>query len=131
MKLTDKILLLLMASLLAVAASSCRKRYINGDLDGMWQVMSIEYNDGTVVSPEATYYCLVLHTFNLQRPGVRIAGNMVYEGDMLKLEAPYATAESLKPWGMDDTVTTFKILHLSGSKMTLESDYAHIELRKF
>jgi hypothetical protein len=131
MKLTCKIFILVVASLLAVGVTSCRKRSINGDLDGMWQVMSIEYNDGTVETPEATYYCLFLHTFNLQRKGARIAGNMIYDDDMLKLEAPYAKAEDLKPWGMDNTVTTFRILHLTGSKMTLESDYAHIEFRKF
>ena len=56
---------------------------------------------------------------------------MIYEGDELKLEAPYATPEQLEPWGINSKVTTFRILHLSGSKMTLESDYAHLELRKF
>ena len=56
MKMTNKILILLMAAVFALTVSSCRKRSINGDLDGMWQVMSIEYADGTVVNPEATYY---------------------------------------------------------------------------
>ncbi|WP_167761591.1 lipocalin-like domain-containing protein [Barnesiella sp. WM24] len=131
MKMTNKILILLMAAVFALTVSSCRKRSINGDLDGMWQVMSIEYADGTVVNPESTYYCLFLHTFNLQRPGNRIAGNMIYEGDELKLEAPYATASELNPWGMNNTVTTFRILRLTSGNMTLESDYAHLELRKF
>lgn len=34
MKMTNKIIVLLMTALLAVAAVSCRKRSINGDLDG-------------------------------------------------------------------------------------------------
>ncbi len=132
MKMTNKIIVLLMTALLAVAAVSCRKRSINGDLDGMWQVMSIEYKEGRTVNPEGIYYCLFLHTFNLRKTGgYSIAGNMIYEGDELKLEAPYATPEQLEPWGINSKVTTFRILHLSGSKMTLESDYAHLELRKF
>ena len=55
MKMTNKIIVLLMTALLAVAAVSCRKRSINGDLDGMWQVMSIEYKDGRTVNPEGIY----------------------------------------------------------------------------
>lgn len=131
MKHTGKIMMLIVTAVLAVAVMSCRKSSINGDLDGMWQVMSIEYNDGKVVNPESTYYCLFLHTFNLQRQGDRVAGNMIYEGDQLKLEAPYATAAQLEPWGINSTVTTFRILNLTGSKMTLKSDYTLIELRKF
>lgn len=132
MRLTYKIFLLLVAVLLAAGASSCRKGSINGDLDGQWQVMAIEYNDGSTVHPESTYYCLFLHTFNLTRTGYgTVSGNMIYEGDRLSLEAPYAEPAQLTAWGINSKVTDFRIMKLTGSRMTLKSDYALIDLRKF
>ncbi len=123
---------MLLCAMIALGVTSCRKRSINGDLDGQWQVMEIEYADGTVENPEGVYYCLFLHTVNLTRiGGVVCAGNMIYEGDKLSLEFPYATPEQLKTWGIDSKETTFTILHLSGSRMTLRSGYSLIQLRKF
>lgn len=132
MKLTQRFTMIFLVAMLSLVAGSCRKRYINGDLDGQWQVMSIETADGEVKYPNQVYYCLFRHTFNLRGIGLpTIAGNMVYEGDMLKLEAPYSKDADLLPWGMNKSVTTFDIIYLSGKNMTLQSDFSTITFRKF
>ncbi len=115
--------------------SGCRKTPINGDLDGQWQIMKIDYKDSIDVVPGQLYYCFFLHTVNLTRVGGgTIGGNMDYnEGaKTIRLQFPYnKDGESLKPWGMKDWETMFKVEELTGKRLVLESDIALIELRKF
>lgn len=104
----------------------------NGDLDGQWQILSIEYSDGSIIQPKGYYYCLFRSVVNLtSRTNAIQSGNLTYKDRKLSLSMPYSTAEQLKPWGIDNVETTFDVKQLSGSKMTLQSDYALIELRKF
>ncbi|MEY8245035.1 lipocalin-like domain-containing protein [Heminiphilus faecis] len=115
-----------------VLMTGCRKRSINGDLDGQWQIMKITLADGTVENPEQYYYCLYLHTVNLTNvKGAMITGNMEYGGNTLTLKFPTNEASSMLRWGIDAKETTFEVKHLSHSGMTLHSDYATIEFRKF
>lgn len=115
-----------------VLMTSCRKRSINGDLDGQWQIMKITLTDGTVETPEQYYYCLYLHTVNLTNvSGAMLTGNMEYGGKTLTLKFPLDEGASMRRWGINAKETTFEVKHLSHSGMTLRSDYATIEFRKF
>lgn len=70
--------------LLVLTASACGKRPINGDLDGRWQIMNIEYTSGDEEIPERVYYNVALHTNNLMKVGsTSQTGNMKYTGDSL------------------------------------------------
>ena len=60
-----------------------------------------------------------------------ITGNMEYGGNTLTLKFPTNEASSMLRWGIDAKETTFEVKHLSHSGMTLHSDYATIEFRKF
>lgn len=133
MKNIKKIWLIVLVCIIASAATSCRKMSENGDLDGQWQILSIEYlGDGTVTNPKGYYYCLFRSVVNLtSRTNPLQAGNLVYKDRKLTLSMPYSTVEQLAPWGMNATETTFEVKHLSKDKMTLQSDYALIEFRKF
>lgn len=126
---------ILVISLVAMTAGSCRKRYINGRLDGQWQIMQIELKaepQAEPIRPERTYYCLMRTVVNLTGVGKATqSGNISYHYPELKLQMPYSSAASLEPWGMNSTETTFQIRELSGGRMTLESDYAVITFRKF
>ena len=42
----------IVAVLLALIVSACGKMPINGDLDGRWQIMKIEYASGVEEAPE-------------------------------------------------------------------------------
>ena len=88
------------AVLLVLIVSACGKTPINGDLDGRWQIMKIEYTSGEEETPERAYYSVALHTINLmQVGGTSQTGNMEYTGDSLFVVMPISTVENLLPFG--------------------------------
>ncbi len=128
------ILILVTIVALLGSVAGCRKAPVNGDLDGQWQVMKIDYKDSIDVVPEQVYYCFFLHTVNLSRVGGGIVGgNMQYDegGKTLRLQFPYNDGKSLNIWGMDASETVFSIKELTGKCLVIESNIALIELRKF
>ena len=58
------------AAAVALFATSCRELAQNGDFSGQWQILSIEYPDGTTIDPEGTrYYCIYRDVAQLTAPG--------------------------------------------------------------
>ena len=122
----------IIAVLLILIVSACGKTPINGDLDGRWQIMKIEYASGEEETPERAYYSVALHTINLMQVGVTSqTGNMEYTGDSLFVEMPVSKIEDLLPFGMNDTKQRFGIKELTSKHLVLQSDYARLEFRKF
>ncbi len=131
-RIQSRISIILVLLILSILGQSCRVTSNHGDLDAQWQVMSIELNDGTVTNPNQLYYAFFRSVVNLRGNGLATqAGNVALEGDKLMLSMPYSTTEDLLPWGMNATETTFQVKQLTKRKMTLVSDYAVIEFRKF
>lgn len=119
-------------TLLILLISACGKMPINGDLDGRWQIMKIEYASGEEETPERAYYSVALHTINLIQVGVtKQTGNMEYTGDSLFVTMPISTVEDLLPFGMNGTEQRFGVKELSSKHLVLQSDYARLEFRKF
>lgn len=119
-------------TLLILLISACGKMPINGDLDGRWQIMKIEYASGEEETPERAYYSVALHTINLMQVGVtKQTGNMEYTGDSLFVSMPISTVEDLLPFGMNGTEQRFGVKELSSKHLVLQSDYARLEFRKF
>jgi len=122
----------IIAVLLMLMVSACGKTPINGDLDGRWQIMKIEYASGEEETPERAYYSVALHTINLMQVGVTSqTGNMEYTGDSLFVEMPVSKIEDLLPFGMNDTKQRFGVKELTSKHLVLQSDYARLEFRKF
>ena len=122
----------IIAVLLMLMVSACGKMPINGDLDGRWQIMKIEYVSGEEETPERAYYSVALHTINLMQVGVTSqTGNMEYTGDSLFVEMPVSKIEDLLPFGMNDTKQRFGVKELTSKHLVLQSDYARLEFRKF
>ena len=122
----------IIAVLLILIVSACGKTPINGDLDGRWQIMKIEYASGEEETPERAYYSVALHTINLMQVGVTSqTGNMEYTGDLLFVEMPVSKIEDLLPFGMNDTKQRFGVKELTSKHLVLQSDYARLEFRKF
>lgn len=121
--------------ILATTLTGCRKGSINGDLDGMWQILTIEsLADGVTedIKDSQLYYCLYLHTANLtKRGGVMFTANMTYEGDRLTLDFPTATPGALTEWGIDGNTVTFTIEHLTGSDLVMLSGDLRLTFRKY
>ena len=122
----------MIAILLMLIVGACGKMPINGDLDGRWQIMKIEYASGEVETPERAYYSVSLHTINLMQVGVTSqTGNMEYTGDSLFVEMPISKIENLLPFGMNGTEQRFGVKELTSKQLVLQSDYARLEFRKF
>ena len=122
----------IIAVLLILIVSACGKTPINGDLDGRWQIMKIEYASGEEETPERAYYSVALHTINLMQVGVTSqTGNMEYTGDSLFVEMPVSKIEDLLPFGMNDTKQRFGVKELPSKHLVLQSDFARLEFRKF
>ena len=117
------------AVVLVLIVSACGKTPINGDLDGRWQIMKIEYTSGEEETPERAYYSVALHTINLMQVGG--TGNMEYTGDSLFVVMPISTVEDLLPFGMNGTEQRFGVKELTSKHLVLQSDYARLEFRKF
>lgn len=122
-------------TLLIVAG--CQKRPINGPLDGMWQIMTIEYPHKATIVPDQYYFNLYRHTTNLSHAGgLRIGGNMTYDrsADSLILEYPYK-GTWLGPVGVETHTPytfRFKILHLSNKRLVMAlNDTITYTCRKF
>lgn len=133
-----KIAALTALAIILVMLTGCRKRYINGDLDGQWQVLTIEYkSDGQIenVKAKQVYYCFNLHTVNLRQIKdipYEVKGNMKYDKKTLDLEFPLVQdVDELSAWGMNAVNTSFTVIGLSHEKLVMESDYAVISCRKF
>lgn len=115
-----------------ILLTGCGKLPINGDLDGQWQILEIRYADDRIETPERAYYCVQLHTITLRQVnGPNQTGNMVYEGDQLRIDMPLSDVSDLRVFGLDDTKETFTVTELSSSRLVLTSDYARISFRKF
>ena len=122
----------IIGALLLLMASACGKMPINGDLEGRWQIMKIEYASGEEETPERAYYSVSLHTINLMQVGVTSqTGNMEYTGDSLFVEMPISKIENLLPFGMNGTEQRFGVKELTSKHLVLQSDYARLEFRKF
>ena len=121
----------IIGALLLLMASACGKMPINGDLDGRWQIMKIEYASGEEEVPERAYYSVALHTINLMKVGVsNQTGNMEYTGDSLFVVMPISKVEDLLPFGMNGTEQRFGVKELTSNHLVLQSDYARLEFRK-
>ena len=122
----------IIGALLLLMAGACGKMPINGDLDGRWQIMKIEYASGVEEVPERAYYSVALHTINLMKVDVsNQTGNMEYTGDSLFVVMPISKVEDLLPFGMNGTEQRFGVKELTSKHLILQSDYARLEFRKF
>lgn len=131
---TRYIIAILIVSIFIATLHGCRVRSINGELDAQWKVTTIQnLITGEETHPESVYYCLYRHTVNLTRDNnIIIAGNMVYAHDRLKLEFPtISNVNDLSPWGIASTNTDFEVMTLSSRHLTIKSDHAIIELKKW
>ena len=122
----------IIGALLLLMAGACGKMPINGDLDGRWQIMKIEYASGEEEMPERAYYSVALHTINLMKVDVTSqTGNMEYTGDSLFVVMPVCKVEDLLPFGMNGTEHRFGVKELTSKYLVLQSNYARLEFRKF
>ncbi|MCM1021995.1 MAG: lipocalin-like domain-containing protein [Muribaculum sp.] len=131
MKLLN-IIFLNVVLLLCVSLGSCEKSPLNGELDNMWQVMSIEnVATGEVTKPDQIYYCIYRDVIQLTGVGRGTqTGVLEYKNHVLSVTFPMAKDGDLLPWAIPGTTERFDVKLHSG-KMTLRSATAVLKLKKF
>lgn len=128
--------------LLLLGISSCDKAPINGKLDGRWQLMTIEYEDGRVEECYRIYYSIQLHLVEISDKGGKggtFIGRFSYKDDEVTMsdfrrrgqEEELATLAELQTFGISLPLTHFKVEKATGEKLILKSDYARLNFRKF
>lgn len=118
--------------LIVLFITSCQKVSHNGKLDGMWQLIKIEENNGEANSPERMYYSFQLNLINLRQVGnLYLLGYFRQTKDSLYIVMRETTKEAVAPYGLSDTIQTFGIEQLTSKKMILYSPENRLYFRKF
>lgn len=132
LRLEPMVLRLTIVIALLLLGQSCGKVSHNGDLDGMWRVLTVEnLTTGEVTYPNQHFYCFYLHTANLTKGVVCATANMIYDYPKLILDFPYNSAGQLDEWGIYSNYVEFEILELNSREMTMRSTEALVAMRKF
>ncbi len=134
---------ILILSVITATLLSCDKVYINGDLDGMWQLQKVEFSDSAAY-PQDIYYSFQRHLVQVSENyeeglPLRYIGDLDYTGDTLRIsgfrkfleEEIVAGMNELERFFLYDTVTVFKVEVLDESQLTLRSNRALYTLKKW
>lgn len=135
--------IILILSVITATLQSCDKVYINGDLDGMWQLQKVEFSDSAAY-PQDIYYSFQRHLVQVSENyeeglPLRYIGDLDYTGDTLRIsgfrkfleEEIVAGMNELERFFLYDTVTVFKVEVLDDSQLTLRSNRALYTLKKW
>lgn len=135
--------IILILSIITATLLSCDKVYINGDLDGMWQLQKVEFSDSAAY-PQDIYYSFQRHLVQVSENyeeglPLRYIGDLDYTGDTLRIsgfrkfleEEIVAGMNELERFFLYDTVTVFKVEVLDDSQLTLRSNRALYTLKKW
>lgn len=127
----------------AIFTTSCDKVYINGDLDGMWRLSSVEYPDSTAY-PHQVFYSYQRHMtqaskhYDEELP-TRFLGELDYKGKLLTMKnfksfpietVPYSV-EMLLPMHLYSDSTTFTIQSLDDETLVMQNNGITYTLHKW
>jgi len=140
------------------AISSCDKVPINGDLDGMWQMMTIQTPAGTRdMKSTRAYLCIQLHLSQWDRGGNRYYAHFRREGDSIFFYDFYhhslhrSKADDNEPityeemtktdpskgwplmdaWGIHNLDARYRVQKLNSDALVLEKEDTTLTFRKF
>ena len=136
--------------LLVVLMGGCAKQPINSDVEGFWRLERFTtLAAGETHEPERIYYSITRYVVEVsEKQGSQgygsFIGRFAYGEDGLEAlmsefkerdkttdNGKDATVEQLKPFGIGDLETVFRIVKADGKRLVLESDYARLELSRF
>lgn len=136
MKHTLILISLLLTSLISL--SGCQKSPVNGDLDGMWHIISIDPApdvDGPFDSSQL-YYNFSLEICQLSiYGGPWINGLMNYSEDTIALDFSSSKVPDqsikLKQYGINSDKVVFHIEELNSKHLIINNENTTITMRKF
>ena len=134
---------LLLILLLVPMFVACDKVYINGELDGMWQLQRVEYA-GNVYTPCDIYYSFQRHLSQISKHydemlPLRYLGNLYYTGDTVVMsgfrkfleEDIVATPPTLAGFYLYSDSTVFVVERLDDEFLIMNSVDGRYTLRKW
>ena len=122
---------------------ACDKVYINGDLDGMWQLQRVE-RGGEIAVPVDIYYSFQRHLtfvskhYDEEMP-LRYLGNLHYSGDTVVMsgfrkfleEEIVATGDALSGFYLYSDSTVFVVERLDDETLVMRSSDGRYTLRRW
>ena len=122
-------------SFIILILSSCEKAPINGDLDGQWQVVSVDPKPPAILS-ERLYYNFSLHVCQLTYyEGYFMSGNLKFDGMVVEIDFPFVESERdvliLHQYGIYDNPVRLTVESLNAKQLILSDAVHRIVLRKF
>lgn len=140
-----------LALVIIILISSCESYQIHGDLDGFWQVSTIENKEtGDITYCNGdTYYSfqrdLVLVSCTLSsNPTGQMKENYIayftHENDTITMtdfriyldrDGKQALLQNLEKFGLYELYNVFHVEELTGKSLVLDSEKAHIILKKY
>lgn len=146
-RILDGFKCLVLMSLFVLTLSGCQKWSHNGDIDGQWQVLSVNDSGVEVQFPddEIYYYNFYLHTFQLTYTGkrsIQMTGNMTYSkgDDKIGLVLGFVAEGNVSQYLMDRLVywgmpksgeVVMDVKELTSSRLIMEHNGVVITCRKF
>ena len=154
----DSLFMIAAAIVATAAVGSCDKVPINGDLDGMWQLMNIQTPEGSrETKSDRAYLCIQLHLSQWDHVGYRYYAHFRREGDSIffydfchhglhRTEAddnePITYEEMTKTdpaqgwplmdaWGVHNLDARYRVQKLNSDALILEKEDTTLTFRKF
>ena len=129
---------------LLMSLFSCEKIFINGNLDGMWRLVSVEKGH-EVINPESIFYSFQRHLVMMgvysetKHPENYYMGCFVYENDSIVMDNFYrypgmsgdCVPKELENLYIYDIVAKFEVQHLSSEKLVMTSNDIRYTFRKW
>lgn len=117
---------------------SCQKAPINGDLDGLWEIMEVypEIAEKDKLVTDRIFYAFELHICQIRAYGVfEFYADMRYDGNTLWLDIPGELdsyqLQLLRQVGISENPVTFQVEFPDSKTLILSNDQNMIKLRKF
>ena len=137
--------LFLIFPLFAILIGACEKSNNMGELRGQWQLISIQYPDGSVTSPGPEgvrrYLSMDLHVVQLTSTDnsdlnfYKVAGDVSGETPDLTFYFPYSEDQQgrdvLSLWGIDDNPARVTVSTLDHNRLVMRVGNNILTLRRF
>jgi len=131
--------------------TSCDKVPMNGDLDGMWQLMTVQTGQNVRnVRDDRAYMSIQLHLTQWYQGGNTLYSHFVHEGDSIRFydfahdslhrskadDNEWVTEEdmlngAMDAWGIHNLDARYRVRQLDGEALILEKADTTLFFRKF
>lgn len=135
--------LFILSIITMLAACDIDKVYINGDLDGMWQLQQVD-SVGKTVNAQSVYYSFQRHMAQISKHytediPLRFIANLNYEGNTITIysmrrfleEEKLPTEQELKMLFLPSDSVTFNINSLDSKQLIMSCGELMYTLRKW